>query len=123
MSTKSEEVGKNVVQGIDTLEKNTHKAVHAGASSARQLTKTGSRWAGRQERQASVKAQTLRRDVYKQAKQLRKTAHSSLATAASQTEQVVARGGEIIKRKPWQTIAIASGAALLVGALLGKRRS
>jgi ElaB/YqjD/DUF883 family membrane-anchored ribosome-binding protein len=123
MSTKSQAVGKAVLHGIEMLEERAHDTVHSGASSARQLTKAGSRWAGRQERAASSKVNQLKRDVTRQVKQLRKTS-SELATLASgQAEQAVISGSDYIKRKPWQALAIASSAALVIGALLGRRRS
>jgi ElaB/YqjD/DUF883 family membrane-anchored ribosome-binding protein len=123
MSNKSRQVGKAVLQGIDTLEASAHDTVHASANGVRFATKAGARWAADHESAATDKARVLRRDLRKQSAQLRRSMDDTLSMASDRAHQAVASSQAYIKRKPLKAIAIASGAAVVVGALLGCRRS
>lgn len=122
MSTKSEIVGKRVIDGIDGLEAGAHNGVHAGADSARQLTKTSSRWAARQETAAARKVHTLKRRLDKQAVHLNKVAGKSINAVSDTARDAATVGGRYVRKNPWSTVALASAAAMVVGALLGRRR-
>lgn len=122
MSTKSEIVGKRVIDGIDGLETSAHDGVHAGADGARQLTKASSRWAARQEAAAARKARMLKRSLDKQTVRLSKAAGKSVDAVSSTAREATTAGGRYIRKNPWSTVAIASAAAMVVGALLGRRR-
>lgn len=122
MSTKSQEVGNAVLHGIDTLESGVHDTVHSGANSARNVTKVSSRWAAGQETNAMRKARMLKRDLRKQAAQLRRTVSDSVESVGDTARSGVATTQKYVKHNPWTAMAIASGAALLIGAFLGRRR-
>ncbi|MGC3981758.1 MAG: hypothetical protein QM808_10885 [Steroidobacteraceae bacterium] len=123
MSTKSQEVGKAVLHGIDTLESGAHDKVHSSANSARSATRASARWASRQEAMAARRAHMLQSDMKKQAVRLRKSVNNSMDMASTKARQVADAGAGYVKRKPWKALAIASGAALLVGMFLGRRRT
>lgn len=122
MSTKSQEVGTALLHGIDTLESNAHDTVHAGANSARHATKASSRWAASQETNALRKARLLKRDLRKQTAQLQRTVNDSVEMVGDKARSTVATTQRYVKHNPWTAVAIASGTALLIGALLGRRR-
>lgn len=122
MSTKSQEVGNVLLHGIDTLESGAHDTVHAGANSARGATKASSRWAAGQETSALRKARMLKRDLRKQSAQLRRTVNDSVEMVGDKARSSVATTQNYVKHNPWTAMAIVSGTALLVGALLGRRR-
>ncbi len=122
MSTKSQEVGTALLHGIDTLESGVHDTVHAGANSARAATKVGSRWAASQETSAVRKARMLKRDLRKQAAQLQHAVNDSVETVSNTARSTVANTHRYVKHNPWTAVAIASSTALLIGALLGRRR-
>jgi ElaB/YqjD/DUF883 family membrane-anchored ribosome-binding protein len=121
MSTKSEVVGKRVINGIDGAESTAHDAVHAGADGARHLTKASARWAARQEAAAARKARILKRRLDKQAVQLSKAAGKTVGAVADTARDAVTTSGRYVRKNPWPAVAIASGAALVLGALLGRR--
>jgi ElaB/YqjD/DUF883 family membrane-anchored ribosome-binding protein len=122
MSTKSQEVGTAVLHGIDTLESGVHDTVHAGADSARHVTKASSRWAAGQETSAIRKARMLKRDLRKQTAQLQRTVNDSVEMMGDKARSTVATTQRYVKRNPWTAMAIVSGAALLIGALLNRPR-
>lgn len=122
MSTKSQEVGKALLHGIDTLESGAHSTVHAGANTARTVAKVGSRWAADQETAATRKARMLKRDLRRQSAQLRRSVNHSMEVVGDKARYTVDATNQYVKRKPWTAVAIASGVALLIGALLGRRR-
>lgn len=123
MSTKSQAIGSVAVQGINNLEERAHNKVHSGAAAASRLVTAGSRWAGRQENAAATKTRQLKRNLKKQSVQLRKSASASVAAVGKQADQALNKTQQFIKNKPLTALAVASGAALVVGALLGKRHS
>lgn len=122
MSTKSQEVGAALLHGIDALESGVHDTVHTGANSARQATKASSRWAASQETNAIRKARLLKRDLRKQTAQLQRTVNDSVEMIGDKARSSVATTQKYVKNNPWTAVAIASGTALLIGALLGRRR-
>lgn len=122
MSTKSEIVGKRVIDGINGLEAGAHNGVHAGADSARQVTKASSRWAARQEASAARKARMLKRNLDKQAVRLNKAASKSLSAVSDTARDAATAGGRYVRKNPWTTLALASAAGIVLGALLGRRR-
>lgn len=122
MSTKSQEVGTALLHGIDAVESGVHDSVRAGADSARHATKATSRWAAGQETSALRKARMLKRDLRKQTAQLQRTVNDSVEMMGDKARSTVATTQRYVKRNPWTALAVASGAALLIGALLGRRR-
>ncbi len=121
MSTKSQEVGKAVLNGIDALEAGAHDTVHSGAVGARRVTKASSRWAARQEASAMRKARLVKGDLKKQASQLQSSAYDKVEMAGDKARQVASNTHQYVKNKPWTAVAIASGIGVLLGALLGRR--
>jgi ElaB/YqjD/DUF883 family membrane-anchored ribosome-binding protein len=122
MSTKSQEVGAALLHGIDTLESGAHDSVHAGANTARTATKIGSRWAAGQETHALQKARELKRDLRKQSAQLKRRMNESVEMVGDTARSSALSTRKYVKQNPWKALAMASGAALLIGALLGRRR-
>lgn len=122
MSTKSQEVGKALLHGIDTLESGAHDTVHAGADTARKATKVGSRWAAHQETTATRKARMLKRDLSRQTAHLRRSVSDSVEMVGDKARHTLSATNQYVKRKPWTAVAVASGVALVIGALLGRRR-
>lgn len=123
MSTRSAALGKSALNGIDGLEAGAHRTVHAGAETARDATKATSRWAAEREVSATRSARLMKRRLTHQAALLRRAADDSMRTVASTTRGAMKTTNRYVQRNPWSAIAIASGAAILIGALLGRRRS
>lgn len=121
MSTKSELMAKRVINGIDDVEASALDGLHTSADGARQLTKAGSRWADSQETAAARQTRVLKRRLDKQAQQLSRAAGKSVDAARETAKEPVTAGERYIKRNPWRAVALTSAAALVVGALLGRR--
>lgn len=121
MSTTSESIAKRVINGIDGVEASAHDGLHTGANGARQFTKASSRWAAKQEAAAVRKTRMLKRNLDKQTQQLTKVAGKSVDAVIETAKRSVATGERYVKRNPWRAVAITSAAALVMGALLGRR--
>lgn len=121
MSTRSESIGKRVINGIDDIETSAAHGLHSGANGARKLTKASSRWASRQETNAARKTRLLKRRLEKQTDHLATVAGRSIDSVTGTAREAAAASGRYIRKNPWPAVAITSAAALLVGALLGRR--
>lgn len=122
MITKSEVIAKRVINGIDGVEASAHNGLHAGADSARELTRASSRWAARQETAAARKTRILKRRLERQTRELSLAAGKSIDSAVATAKESVASGERYVRQNPWRAIAITSAAALVAGALLARRR-
>ncbi|MGE0116133.1 MAG: hypothetical protein AB7T07_14780 [Steroidobacteraceae bacterium] len=122
MSTKSEVIGNAVLSGIDTLEAGAEEKLHFGANEARKLTKAGSRWAARTETASQRKARMLKRQLHHEAKQLRTQAKQAAGFVTRHTRTALASGERYVRNKPVSALAIASGAAFLLGIFAGRLR-
>jgi ElaB/YqjD/DUF883 family membrane-anchored ribosome-binding protein len=122
MSTRSESIGKHLVDGIDDLNSSAVGALRSGADNARGAVRAGSRWAAEQESSAVRELRVLKRRLEKQTAQLTKVARKSAAWASDSAYDAAKSGRRYIKKNPWPAVAITAAAGLLVGALLSRRR-
>lgn len=122
MSTRSETIGKHLVDSIDGLKSSAVSTLQSGAESARGAVRAGSRWAAQQESSAARELRILKRRLEKQTDQLSRAARNSAAWAGDTAHEVARNGSRYIKKNPWPAVAITAAAGLLVGALLSRRR-
>ena len=65
---------------------------------------------------------SLQRRLEKQTAQLSRTAGKSVDWVTDTAKNVTVGSGRYIKKNPWSAVVMTAAAALLVGALLGRRR-
>jgi ElaB/YqjD/DUF883 family membrane-anchored ribosome-binding protein len=121
MSTRSETIGKHLINSIDGIETSATNGLHSGADGARKVTRIGSRWAAKQETTAARQLRMLKRRLEKETAQLNKAAGKSVDWATSTARNATISGSRYIKKNPWPAVAITAAAGLLVGALLARR--
>jgi|GEM_PF-2307827 len=121
MATRSESIGKQLLNSIDGLESGAVNGVHAGADGVRKMTRAGSRWAAQQETAAARQLRILKRRLERESRQLNKAAGRSAQWMADTARDATVTGVRYIKRNPWPAVAITAAVGLLIGALLSRR--
>jgi ElaB/YqjD/DUF883 family membrane-anchored ribosome-binding protein len=121
MSTRSESIGRRVIDSIDGLEASAADGLRSSADGVRKATRVGSRWAAKHETNAARQLRILKRRLEREAAQLNRAAGKSVDWVTSTARDAGVTGGRYIRKNPWPAVAVTAAAGLLVGALLARR--
>lgn len=114
MTTKSQAIGKTLINGIGSAEMKAHRVVTKGARSAKNATRKSTTWAARRETAAVRKVSAAKRD-------LTHGATAAIAAARAKAHEIVDSSDVYVRRHPWKALAVISAAALVMGALLDRK--